>query len=77
MKFGFRKTNYTRRLKNEMWKSTVGVTPATAKKKVKKKVVPLYGTTASAWLKPKKKVYGHVYRKTSFSFIDWLKKIFK
>ena len=52
------------------------MTPATAKKRVKKEVVPLYGTKTSAWLKPKKKVYGHVYRKTSFSLFDWLKKIF-
>ncbi|WOO88729.1 hypothetical protein R2F61_07535 [Mollicutes bacterium LVI A0078] len=67
MKVGMRKTNYKRRAKNNLWKSTVGITPATAKRRVKKKVNPLYGTKVSGTMKPKKKVYNKVYKKTTFS----------
>lgn len=67
MKVGMRKTNYKRRAKNQLWKSTVGVTPATAKRRVKKQVNPLYGTKVSGSLKPKKKVRNKVYNKTTFS----------
>ncbi len=74
MKIGLRKTNYKRRAKNTLWKSTVGITPATAKRRVKKKVNPLYGTTTSGNLKPKKKVYNTIYKKTTVSPIDKLKK---
>ncbi len=70
MKFGPRKTNYKRRAKNQLWKSTVGVTPATAKKRVKKKVNPIYGTELSGSLKPKKKIYNKVYTKSSFSIFN-------
>lgn len=38
MKVGMRKTNYKRRVKNQLWKNTVGVTPATAKGRVKNKL---------------------------------------
>lgn len=72
MKFGIRKTNYKRRAKNAMWKSIFGMTPSTAKRKIKKKVIPFYGTTFSGNLKPKKKLYGKVYRKTSISLYDIL-----
>ncbi len=67
MKVGVRKTNYKRRAKNQLWKSTVGVTPATAKRRAKKQVNPLYGTKVSGTMKPKKKVYNKVYKKTTFS----------
>lgn len=67
MKVGMRKTNYKRRMKNNLWKSTVGVTPATAKRRVKKKVNPIYGTELSGSLKPKKKIRNKVYKKTTFS----------
>ena len=33
MKFGPRKTNFKRRFKNDLWKSTVGMTPATGTEK--------------------------------------------
>ncbi len=74
MKIGPRKTNYKRRAKNQLWKATVGATPATMKKRAKKKVVPMYNTQLSGSLKPKKKIYGKVYRKTSFSLFDILTK---
>lgn len=67
MKVGMRKTNYKRRVKNQLWKNTVGVTPSTAKRRVKKQVNPLYGTKVSGSLKPKKKVRNKVYNKTTFS----------
>lgn len=70
MKVGMRKTNYKRRAKNALWKNTVGITPATAKRRVKKKVNPLYGTELSGSLKPKQKMKGKVYRKTTFSLWD-------
>ena len=74
MKFGVRKTNYKRRAKNQLWKATVGMTPSTAKRKVKKQVNPIYGTKISGSLKPKKKIYNKVYNKTSVSLFD---KLFK
>ncbi len=70
MKVGVRKTNYKRRAKNALWKSTVGITPATAKKRVKKKVNPIYGTKLSGSLKPKKKIRNKVYNKTTVSLWD-------
>lgn len=73
MKIGMRKTNYKRRMKNQMWKSTVGITPSTAKRRVKKQVNPIYGTKLSGNLKPKKKVYNKVYKKTTFSIWDLFK----
>ena len=73
MKVGLRKTNYKRRAKNKMWKSTLGVTPSTAKRRMKKQVNPIYGSKLSGSLKPKKKVYNKVYKKTSFSIFDIFK----
>lgn len=73
MKIGMRKTNYKRRMKNQMWKSTVGMTPSTAKRRVKKQVNPIYGTKLSGNLKPKKKVCNKVYKKTTFSILDIFK----
>lgn len=67
MKVGMRKTNYKRRVKNQLWKNTVAVTPATAKGRVKKQVNPLYGTKVSGSMKPKKKIRNKVYNKTTFS----------
>ena len=40
-----------------------------------KSVLPLYGV--GIYTKPKKKVYNYVYRRTTFSIIDWIKKAFK
>lgn len=73
MKFAMRKVNYKRRAKNKLFKATIGVTPSTAKKRVKKSVNPIYGTTLSGNLKPKKKVYNKVYKKTSFSIFNIFK----
>lgn len=73
MKIGMRKTNYKRRMKNQMWKSTMGMTPSTAKRKVKKQINPIYGTKLSGNLKPKKKIYNKVYKKTTFSIWDIFK----
>ncbi len=73
MKFGVRKTNYKRRAKNQLWKSTVGATPATMKKRAKKQINPIYNTKTSGNLKPKKKVYNKVYKKTSVSIFDIFK----
>lgn len=74
MKFGLRKTNYKRRAKNKLWKATIGTTPSTAKRKTKKQINPLYGTKLSGSMKPKKKLYNKVYKKTSISLFD---KLFK
>lgn len=70
MKFGFRKTNYKRRAKNKLWKATVGVTPSTAKRRLKKSINPIYGTKLSGNLKPKRKIYNKIYNKTSISLFD-------
>ncbi len=74
MKIGVRKTNYKRRAKNSLWKAATGTTPAAAKRRVKKQVIPGYGTELSGSLKPKRKVYNKVYNKTSVSVIDEIKK---
>lgn len=73
MKVGMRKTNYKRRAKNSLYKSAFGMTPSTAKRKVKKSINPLYGTKVSGSLKPKKKMYNKVYKKTTFSIFDIFK----
>ncbi|MGL4590002.1 MAG: hypothetical protein ACRCUP_07180 [Mycoplasmatales bacterium] len=65
-----KKTNYKRKVKTALWKSTTGTTPNAVKRKVKKKINPLYGTTTSGWLKPKKKIYNKVYKKSSFNLLD-------
>lgn len=70
MKFGIRKTNYKRRAKNKLLKSTIGFTPQEAKRKMKKQINPIYGTKLSGNLKPKKKIYNKVYNKTSISLFD-------
>lgn len=74
MKIGMRKVNYKRRAKNKLYKATFGMTPSTAKRKVKKQINPIYGTELSGSLKPKKKIYNKVYKKTSFSIFDIFKK---
>lgn len=74
MKLGFRKTNYNRRTKNLLWKQFMGITPSTAKRRVKKKANPIYGAKLSGDLKPKQQVKNKVYNKYSMSIWDWRKK---
>lgn len=44
---------------------------------LKKSINPLYGKKGMGWLNPKKKIYNKVYKKTTFSFWDLFKKLFK
>lgn len=53
-------------------------TTSRAKRAVKKAVIPGYGKKGMGWIKnPKKAAYNKIYKKTSFSFWDILKKMFK
>ena len=53
-------------------------TTGRAKRAVKKAVIPGYGKKGMGWIKnPKKAAYNKIYKKTTFSFWDILKKMFK
>ena len=70
MKFGMRKPSLKRSLKAR--------TTGRAKRAVKKALIPGYGKKGMGWLRnPRKAAYNKIYRKTSFSLFDMLKKIFK
>lgn len=69
MKFGIR----TPSLK----KSISARTKGRLTRAVKKSVNPMYGKKGMGILNPKKKIYNKVYNKTTFSFFDLLKKLFK
>ncbi len=68
MKIGIRKISPKKSIKAR--------TTGKAKRKVKKAINPLYGKKGMGVVRnPKKSVYNKVYKKTSFSIIDLLKKI--
>ena len=70
MKFGMRKPSLKRSFKAR--------TTGRAKRAVKKALIPGYGKKGMGFVKnPKKAVYNKVYRKTTFSIFDILKKLFK
>ncbi len=70
MKFGMRKPSVKRSIKAR--------TTGRAKRAVKKAVIPGYGKKGMGWIKnPKKAAYNKIYKKTTFSFWDILKKMFK
>ncbi len=53
-------------------------TTSRVKRSVKKSINPLYGKKGMGWIKsPKRAVYNKIYKKTTFSFWDFLKKLFK
>jgi hypothetical protein len=66
MKFGFRTPSLKRSLKAR--------TTGSAKRAVKKALIPGYGKKGAGWVKnPKKAAYNKVYNKTSFSIWDIFK----
>lgn len=70
MKVGIRKPSVK--------KSISARTTGKAKRKIKKALIPGYGKKGMGWLRnPRKAAYNKIYRKTSFSLFDMLKKIFK
>ena len=69
MKFGMRKPSLKRSIKAR--------TTGRAKRTLKKSINPMYGKKGMGLLNPKKAVYNKVYNKTSFGFVDILKKLFK
>lgn len=69
MKFGMRKPSIK--------KSISARTKGRAKRALKKSVIPGYGRKGRGILNPKKAAYNKIYKKTSFSFLDFLKNLFK
>lgn len=70
MKIGIRKPSVKKSIKAR--------TTGRAKRAVKSAVNPLYGKKGMGLIKdPKKSIYNKVYKKTSFSIVDILKKAFK
>lgn len=70
MKFGMRKPSLKRSLKAR--------TTSRVKRNIKSSVNPLYGKKGIGWMRnPKKATYNKVYRKTTFSIFDLLKRILK
>ncbi|WP_339014216.1 hypothetical protein VNN36_04495 [Lactococcus garvieae] len=66
MKFGMRKPSIKKSFKAR--------TTGKAKRKIKKALIPGYGKKGMGYIKnPKKAVYNKVYKKTTFSFWDFLK----
>lgn len=65
MKFGLR----TPSLKKSLKARTTGK----LKRKAKKAINPFYGKKGMGWLRPKKKIYNKVYKKTTFSIFDLFK----
>ena len=70
MKFGMRKFSLKKRIKAR--------TTGKLKRKVKKVFVPFYGKKGMGLIKnPKKAVYNKVYKKTTFSLWDLIRRLFK
>jgi len=70
VKFGMRKPSLKKSIKAR--------TTGKIKRKAKSAINPMYGKKGTGWVRnPKKAAYNKVYRKTSFSLFDLLKKIFK
>lgn len=70
MKWGMRKPSLKKSIKAR--------TTGRAKRAIKKSINPLYGKKGMGWINnPKKAAYNKVYKKTTFSVGDMLKKLFK
>lgn len=69
MKFGFRKPS----LKRSISARTTGQ----AKRAIKRALIPGYGKRGMGILHPKKALYNHVYRRTTFGLGDIIKTLFK
>lgn len=69
MKFGMRMPSLKKSFKSK--------TTGRIKRSMKKAINPFYGKKGIGIVHPKKAVYNKVYKKTSFSIIDLIKKIFK
>nr|WP_314638715.1 hypothetical protein [uncultured Olsenella sp.] len=69
MKFGMRKPSIK--------KSISARTKGRFTRKVKKSIVPGYGKKGMGWLHPKRKLQSAIYRRTTFSVRDLLRKAFK
>lgn len=70
MKIGMRKPSIKKSIKAR--------TTGRAKRAVKSAVNPLYGKKGMGWVNnPKKAAYNKIYKKTSFSVFDLIKKLFK
>lgn len=59
--------------KPSLKKSFKAATTAKYKKRLKKKLIPGYGTRTAGWLHPKRKLYNKVYHRTSKSLWDLFK----
>lgn len=66
MKFGMRKPSFKKMIKSR--------TTGRAKRALKKAIIPGYGKKGMGVLHPKKALYNKVYKKTTFSIFDILKK---
>lgn len=65
MKYGMRKPS---------WKKSLSArTKGRAIRAVKKALIPGYGKKGLGWLRPKRKLYSTVYKKTTFSLFDLFK----
>lgn len=70
MKIGIRKPSFK--------KSFGARTTGKLKRSIKRSINPLYGKKGMGFIKnPKKSIYNKVYKKTSFSIFDLIKKLFK
>ncbi|MCR4912326.1 hypothetical protein [Ligilactobacillus salivarius] len=59
--------------KPSLKKSFKAATTAKYKRRLKKKLIPGYGTRTAVWLHPKRKLYNKVYHRTSKSLWDLFK----
>lgn len=70
MKFGIRKPSIKRSIKAR--------TTGKLKRRIKKAFIPRYGKKGAGLVKdPRKSIYNRIYRRTTFSLGDLLKKLFK
>lgn len=66
LKIGFRKPSFKKSFKAR--------TTGKIKRSFKRSINPFYGKKGMGWLKPKKKIYNSIYRKTTIDPIAFLKK---
>lgn len=70
MKFGIRKPSIKRSIKAR--------TTGKLKRRIKKAFIPGYGKKGAGLVKdPRKSIYNRIYRRTTFSLGDLLKKLFR
>ena len=62
-------------MRTPSWKKSLSArTTGRAKRAIKKAIIPGYGQKGMGWLHPKKALYKRVYRRTTFSLYDLVKK---